>query len=464
MKKVFLFNSPIIREKIDKLEMGNAFPRIGIALMAAHLKENGIKVKVFDPTGESKKRMISLIKRFNPDIVGIPAFTSEIYDANETARLVKEVNPRVFTVVGGSHASALPKRTLEEFYFFDALIFGEGEETILDIAQGKSLNKILGLAYRVNGQVKVNRARPLIKNLDKLPMPAWELFDLEKYRGGSLGTGFKKSGRQLEIPVEGARGCPFNCNFCFRVCGRVIRFKSPERIIEEIERAVNKFGATSIFFVEGTFAVKKRDSEKLCDLLIETGLNEKITWSTGGRVNVLDENLLRKMKKSGCDFLGYGVESGDQEMLDKMGKQTTIKQVVKSFKLCREIGINAEANFIIGHPFETEKKVLKTIRFARNLDADYANFAIMVPFPGTEVYEMAKKGIGGLRLLTYDWRVYGKQIGAALESDQLPRKKLIKLQNQAYWQFYTTPRRLPLLIKRLTPGRVIGALKRILGQ
>lgn len=452
----------MIKEKMDKLEMGNAFPRIGIASIAAYLKKNGVKVKVFDPAGESIKKITSVLKRFNPDIVGIPAYTSEIYAANETARFVKRINPKIFTVVGGAHSSALPKRTLEEFYFFDAAAFGEGEEAALELAKGKPLNKILGIAYRVDGEIKINQSRLLIKNLDDLPFPAWELYDLDKYRGGSIGTGFKKSGRKLEIPMEGARGCPFNCNFCFRVSGRVIRFKSPKRIIEEIKRAVDKFGATDIFFVEGTFAVNRQDTERLCDLLIETGLNKKITWSTGGRVDILGERLLKKMKKSGCIFIGYGVESGDQEMLNRMGKQTTIKQIKKSFELCRKIGIATEANFIIGHPFETEEKILKTIKFAKNLNADHANFAIMVPFPGTEVYEMAKKGIGGLRLLTYDWKVYGKQIGAAMESDQLPRQKLIQLQNKAYFQFYSTPRRLPLFVSRLTPGRIFGALGRIL--
>ncbi|MBU3957254.1 B12-binding domain-containing radical SAM protein [Patescibacteria group bacterium] len=463
-KKVLLFNSPIIKEKMDRLEMGNTFPRIGISSIAAHLRESGIKIKVFDPIGESSRKITSIVKRFDPDIVGIPAYTSEIYAANETARFIKKINPKIFTIVGGAHPSALPKRTLEEFYFFDAVAFGEGEETALELAQDKPLNRILSLAYKEGDKIKVNKPRPLIKNFDDLPFPAWELFDLDKYRGGSIGTGFKKSGRRLEIPVEGARGCPFNCNFCFRVSGRVIRFKSPEKIIEEIRRAINKFGATDIFFVEGTFAVNRQQAEKLCDLLIETGLNQQITWSTGGRVDVLGERLLKKMKKSGCVFIGYGVESGDQEMLDKMGKQTKLEQIVRSFNDCKKIGIATEANFIIGHPFETEEKVLKTIKFARNLNADHANFAIMVPFPGTEVYEMAKKGIGGLKLLTYDWRVYGKQIGAALESDQLPREKLIKLQNKAYFQFYSTPRRLPLFIKRLTPGRIFSALGRIFGK
>jgi len=148
-------------------------------------------------------------------------------------------------------------------------------------------------------------------------------------------------------------------------------------------------------------------------------------------------------------------------MLEMMGKDITTEQIRKVFDLCHQVGITTEANFIFGHPFETEKEVLKSIKFAKGLKTNYANFAIMVPFPGTQVYEMAKTGQGGLRLLTYDWRVYGKQIGAAMESEQLPREKLIKLQNRAYFEFFFTPARLPFFIKRLTPGRILGAISRI---
>ena len=440
--------------------MGNMFPRVGVASMAACLKKEGIRLKVFDPTNEDDREVASIIKRFKPEIVVLPSFTSEIFDANETARFVKKINPGIFTIVGGPHPSALPRRTLEEFCFFDAAAFGEGEYTILDLAKGKKPHQVLGIAYRKNGQIGINKSRPLIE-LNDLPLPAWELFNLTKYQGGSIGGGFKKIGRTLEIPVEGARGCPFNCNFCFRINGKMIRFKNPEKIVEEVKIAVEKFGATKIHFVEGTFGVNRSDTAKMCRLLIESGLNKKISWSSGGRVNVTDEEILGLMKESGCAFLGYGVESGDNKMLKIMGKGITTQQITRVFNQCAKIGITTEANFILGHPFETEKKILKTIKFAKNLNTNYANFAIMVPFPGTEVYEMARKGQGGARLLTYDWRVYGKQIGAAMELEQLPREKLIKLQNKAYFEFFFTPKRLPFFLKRLTPGRIFGALGRV---
>ena len=159
--------------------------------------------------------------------------------------------------------------------------------------------------------------------------------------------------------------------------------------------------------------------------------------------------------------MGYGIESGDQELLDKMGKGTTVKQIKDSFKICKRIGIKTEANFILGHIGETEKTLKKTVKFARKLKADFANFAIMVPFPGTEIFEKAAKGEDGFKIKTYDWRLYGKQIGAALEIDHLPTEKLIKWQNKAYLNFYLTPKRFKLLVKRLDAKRIKGIIKRV---
>jgi len=461
-KSVTLFNSPIMKEKTDVFEMGNLFPRIGIASIAAVLLKNNIKTIVIDPQVMSLEDVKNKIKGFNPDIVGIPAYTSEIHDAADTARCVKEIINDVLTVVGGPHCSAIPVETLKEFDSFDIATVGEGEFIMLDLASGKKLEKIDGIVYRNNGKIIQNKPRKLISDLDSLPMPAWHLYDMKKYRGGGLSSGFGKKDESLEIPVEGARGCPFNCIFCYRVTGRNIRFKSAKKIVDEVERNVNEYGATKIFFIEGTFAVNRKIAMEMLEELIRRGIHQKITWSTGTRSDITNRELLLKMKESGCNFIGYGVESGCQEILDKIKKGITLDQITKSFEMSKEVGIKTEANFIIGHPFETEESVLKTIEFAKNLNADYANFAILVPFPGTKIVEMARKKSGGLKILSKDWRVYGKQIGAALELEQLPHEKLVKLQTLAYIKFYLTPKRFPRFIERMSLKRVAHSLRRIL--
>lgn len=461
-KSVLLFNGPVPEQKADIFEMQGTFPRIGIASIAAVLQAAGHQVRVIDPFGETPGTIIQTMKDCNPAVVGIPAFTSEIFAADTTAKLVKDFNPNIITVVGGAHASALPERTLQEFKNFDIAAFCEGENTMLDIVSGKKWSEIKGIAYREGGAVYKNPPREIINDLNSLPFPAWELYDLNKYRGGNLMDEFAKNGKALDLPVEGARGCPFDCKFCFRINGKAIRFKSPARIIEEIKRNVEKFGADTIYFVEGTYGVNKQIAHETCDELIRCGLSEKIKWSTGGRVNVLDEPLLKKMKAAGCVFLGYGVESGDQDLLNKMGKGTTIQQIYDNFDVCRKIGIKTEANFILGHIGETEASINKTIKFARKLKADYGNFAILVPFPGTAIFDMAVRGENNFQIKTYNWRLYGKQIGAAMELKHLPHQKMVALQSKAYLYFFLTPRRFKFFLRRLTPARIKGALLRLL--
>ncbi len=459
-----LFNSSILGEKKDVLEAGNLCPRIGIASIASFLLQNGVSVSILDPDAykldieQIKKR----VKQEKPDIVGLPAFTEEIHSANDMARAIKEVNSDILTVVGGPHPSAIPMQTLEEFQYFDVAVFGEGEITMQEIVDGKPLEKIQGIVFKKNGVIRCNSQRPLIKDIDLLPLPAWQLYDLDKYKSGGLYSGFGRRG-QLELPVEGARGCPFSCIFCFRVTGRTIRFKSPSRVVDDVERNVNQFHAGKIHFVEGTFGVNKKIAIEMCNELIKRGLHEKIEWSTGGRVDTVDRELLEKMKKAGCNYIGFGVESGEPEILRIIGKNTFLDQVKQAFELCKEIDIKTEANFILGHPFETEETVLRTIKFAKELKADHATFAILVPFPGTEVSRMANEGIGGLRIRRRGWEVYGKQLGDALELTQLPRERLIKLQARAYKEFYLRHGKIRALVGRMSIKRAFYGLRRFLG-
>lgn len=443
--------------------MSGFYPRIGIASIAAQLNKNGSSVKVIDPEAHKLglPQIRELIGEMKPDVVGFPAFTEEINDAHEIAKAIKDESSDIKTVVGGPHPSAIPIETLREFPFFDVAVMGEGEIAMYEIVKGKPLNEILGIAYRENKMIKHNPQRPLIKNLDSLEFPAWELYNLDDYRGGSISVGFGKRGKTLELPVEGARGCPFNCIFCYRITGKAIRFRSPKRIADEVERDIEKFNAEKIHFVEGSFGVNPRLGMEVCDQLIKRRLDKKITWSTGARVNI-NPKLLERMKKAGCTYIGFGVESGDLGILKVTKKGVSLEQAKAVFKRCKKIGITTEANFILGLPFETMETALKTIEFAKDLDADNATFAILVPFPGTEVADMAREEIGGLRVKSYDWKIYGKQIGAALELEQLPYETLVKLQALAYRKFYFRFRRLPHLIARLSLKRVIYGLKQLL--
>jgi radical SAM superfamily enzyme YgiQ (UPF0313 family) len=456
-----LFNSSTVEPKKDVLEAGNLYPRIGIASIASYLLDNGMSVSIMDPDAYKLdvEQIRDRVKQEKPDVVGLPAFTEEVCDANEIAKAVKEVNPDILTVVGGPHPSAIPMQTLEEFPHFDVAVFGEGEIAMQEIVHGKPLEEIQGIAFRKNRGIRLNSQRSLIKDINSVPFPAWQLYDLDKYKSGGLYSGFKKKG-QLELPVEGARGCPYSCIFCFRVAGKTIRFRSPSRVVDDVERDLNEFHAGKIHFVEGTFGVNKKIANEMCNELIERGLHEKMEWSTGGRVDAVDRELLEKMWKAGCGYIGFGVESGDPRLLKIIGKNTSLNQARKAFEICNELGIKTEANFILGHPFETEETILKTIKFAKELKADHATFAILVPFPGTEVSKMASEGIGGLQIRKGDWSVYGKQLGDALELAQLSRERLVKLQMRAYREFYFRPKKIRALMGRMSMKRAVYSLRR----
>ncbi|MBU0708913.1 B12-binding domain-containing radical SAM protein [Patescibacteria group bacterium] len=460
--KVLLFNGPIVETRTDKLEMESRILRLGIASIAAYLRDNQVEVSIVDPVTQAKKDIESILCKLNPVLTGLHAYTSEIHDAAATAQWIKSVIPATKVIIGGPHASAIPRETLQEFSSFDIAVIGEGEQTMLEVSKNiNRLAEIPGISYRSKSNIQLNSPRKLIENIDKLPYPDWQLFDLQKYKGSDLIGGFGKKTGSMELPVEGARGCPFSCIFCFRTMGRTVRFKSPQRIVDEVQRNVEVFGANKIHFIEGTFAINKMIASEMCQELIRRNLHKKITWSSGGRVDVLDEKLLILMKQSGCDYLGIGVESGDQKILDIIGKKITIEQIKRAFDLCRKVGITTEAEFILGHPFETEATIKKTISLARSLPAKYATFAILVPFPGTEIVEMARNNVGGLKVLTKDWHVYGKQIGQSLELEQLPHEKLLEYQAMAYNKFYLRPSHITALISRLNKERVLYGIRNL---
>ncbi|MBU1110109.1 B12-binding domain-containing radical SAM protein [Patescibacteria group bacterium] len=461
--KILLFNGPKIHERADKLEMENRILRLGIASLAGYLLENEVEVIVADPVTQSTPEINKLLETFQPDLVGLHAYTSEIHAAAETAQWIKSISAPVKIIIGGPHASAIPERTLEEFPIFDFVAAGEGEQTLLELVQEQNLRSIRGLTYRNDYEIKSNAPREPIANIDTLPLPPWEMFNLDKYRGADLMGGFGRKSSLLELPVEGARGCPFGCIFCYRTLGKKIRFKSASRIVDEVERNVNKFGANKIHFIEGTFAVNKAIAREMCLELIKRNLHKKMTWSTGGRVDILDEKLLELMKKSGCKYIGIGVESGDQAMLNRIGKGINIEQIKQTFAICKKVGITTEAEFILGHPFETKETIQKTINLSCSLPTKYATFAILVPFPGTQIAEMAKENIGGLKILTHNWRVYGKQIGNSLELKQLPHEKLLEYQALAYRKFYLRPSHIKALVSRLNKERIWYGVKNILG-
>ncbi|MBN1582539.1 MAG: radical SAM protein [Anaerolineae bacterium] len=463
MKRVLLVISPETQVK-DPKQTGSKWPRIGIAYIAAylraHMPEGRLAIQVLDCKALELDHdaIASRIRTFQPHFVGLGPFTEEIYDAYQVCRTAKEIDAGIVTVFGGPHASALPERTLCEFPDLDVVVYGEGEGPFLQLVQGVDRHQINGIAYRRKGAdpaILVNEPAEQIHDIDTLPYPAWDLFPLDAYRGILTRHLREKVNKSvLELPILSARGCPFHCNFCYKTC-QGLRNRDPVKIVDELEYDMQRFGATEFFFVEGTFAASPEQGLHICDEIIDRGLAEKIRWIVETRVNVVNKELLCRMKDAGCTQVDFGVESGDEEILKNTRKGITIEQVKRAVASAKQAGLQVGCYFIIGHPNETKESIKKTYKLARELDPDLMNVGIMIPYPGTIVRDMAEKGEGGYRLLSKDWSEYTKQRGGPLELNTLSLKELQRIQSREYIKYYIRPNKVRFILKNFSFDKIL---------
>jgi magnesium-protoporphyrin IX monomethyl ester (oxidative) cyclase len=355
-------------------------------------QKNGATLNVGMPFEQIKQEIYSR----KPDILGVAGpFTCQIENSVKVSDLAKQVDPDILTVVGGPHVTAVPKGFLEEAKSVDIAVTGEGEYTMPEIAryfEGKKLlNEILGIAYRKDEEVKINSSRPFIKNLDELPYPAYDLVEMERYLSPKK-IGYR-SFRNRAISMITSRGCPFNCCFCsvHLHMGKGFRAHSANYVLNHIQYVVEKFDVKNIFFEDDNLTLDLARFEAICDGLIEKKI--KVGWETpnGVRADCLNMNLLQKMKKSGCQSVFFGVESGDQQVLDNViCKSLDLNRVVEVAKNCKDIDLKTGAFYIIGFPGETKESMQKTVDFALRLKRDFdvgMHLFFATPLYGTRLYE-----------------------------------------------------------------------------
>ncbi|MEA1904867.1 MAG: radical SAM protein [Candidatus Hadarchaeota archaeon] len=439
-----LFIEPPVRSRLHRFGV-TGIP--STAYLAPVLEEEGYEVKIVDsPTlGYELSDVREEIKGFNPELVGITSTTPAIYDAYKVAKVAKELNPTCTTVIGGPHPTFTAKQTLKECLHLDIAVRGEGEETIREIAFSKDLESIEGITYRKNGKIVENESRPPIMDLDSLPFPAYHLLPMGKYKAG---------GSRYATMVT-SRGCPFNCIFCSssRICGKVWRGKSPQRVLEQIELLLNEYGVREIEMLDDTFTLNKNRARKICDLIIEEGLD--VSWSCSSRVDTIDRSLAEKLKEAGCHTVYMGIESGTQKILDHLKKGISLGQIKKAVKVVKKAGLNPVGSFILGVPGETKKQMKGTIEFAKKLGLTLAQFTLLTPYPGTEVYEMARKNN---LLLMKDWSKY-TTLDPVMKVRGMTAKELKRTVFEAYLSFYL---RFSYIWESIKGGRFWSFLK-ILG-
>ena len=431
MQKVTLVNPPQYTDYPQ--------PPMGLILLAAVLESKGYPVNLIDANflGLKPADILPLLNETN--ILGLTAMTPTVSSAIEIARAVKSVKPDLPVIMGGPHATLLPAETMAVAPEVDIIVRGEGEETFINLLSAledkKPLEKVLGITYRKDGVVIDNSPSPELSDLDSLPFLAYHLLPLKSYKP------HPPHGRASPFAVLiTSRGCPYNCGYCSKpVFGKRFRGQSPARITDEIVWLQEQYGVREIAFYDDSFTLDMDRAYQICEEIIRRKLN--IIWSCETRVNLVTEKLLKKMKQSGCYSISYGLESGSQEILDVIEKGTTIEQAVEAVRYTHEAGIDAIGYFMVGSPGETPDTIRETIRFAKKLKVDFAQFSITTPFPRTKLYDLYLEGGGNPEIPWEDYVYAASSEGSApvFESDSLSREDIIRWESKAYREFYLRP-------------------------
>lgn len=419
--------------RVSSYQSWYKLPSIGLGYLAAVMEREGIELKICDARyfNMGDQTLIGEIHNFSPDMIGFTAMTHEIRRTITIAEKLKD-KLNVPVIIGGCHITALPVRTMEEFPVIDYGVLGEGEGTLLDIIKyiegNAKIKDVEGIVYRYNGRIFENKPRKPIADLDSLPFPAF--YHYFKQRGKSLSLS------NLYYQIFSSRGCPFNCAFCMRVLGKTLRRRSAESIIEEINFAITEYGAHTINFADEIFLFNDEKTKDILTKFVEKGIPKKIKWSGLTRADLVDQKLVNLAQKAGCYRLEIGVESGNNDILKRINKNITREQIESAVSIIKRAGIKVATYYILGHPGENERTIWETIDLAVKLNTDTIAVGIMVPYPGTKIYEWARGNYFGYKLRSIDWDDYDKFGRSALEIEGLPINKLESFQRRAYIYFY----------------------------
>jgi radical SAM superfamily enzyme YgiQ (UPF0313 family) len=420
------------------------FPPIGLSYLAAVLDQAGYEVKVIDcpACGYTIDNLKSELSSFQPDIIGIASMTATIPSALHSARTAKEACPDATVIMGGPHATFADDLILNEEKAVDIVVRGEGELTLLELAENKAdpktLPNTLGISFRNNEQIVKTANRPFIEDLDALPRPAYKFLLMNKYR--IYGKVF--------LPIMSSRGCPFQCSFCVasQMFGAKFRGRSPKNVVDELEWLRNEYNAEGISFHDDTLTLDKKRIISICDEIIARKI--KISWGCQTRVDTVSEEILAKMHKAGCNEVSFGVESGCQKILDAVHKKFELSQAEKAIKWAKKEGLFVAVSTIIGYPGETKESMQQTSDLMRRIEPDDAWLCIATPYPGTELRALVEKM--GWKM-TNDWTKYNT-MNPIFENPNLPSEEYTKMRNKFYSSLYSPE----YVLRQISKGYIHG--------
>ena len=396
--KVMLINPPrIVRKTAD-------FPPPGLMYIGAVLKKDGHQIRILDAANNyTWERMEDEIRKFGADVVGITCWTIEREQAFKLANMTRKILPDAKIVLGGQHATAFPQHMFQ-VASADFVVLGEGELTMSELVavleSNGNVSNILGIAYLRDGAVIRTDPRPLIEDLDMLPLPLYDDIDLTKYKG-------LPEVDAVAAAIMTSRGCPFNCIFCSSKTfwgNRRWRARSPQNVVDEIQWLYNKHNVRALIIFDDLFTLKKNRAIEICKEIITRKID--IMWVAEARIDTVDAELLYWMKKAGCYRIDYGVESGSPKIFKNIGKHSTPEMIKRAFRLTREAGINPNAYLMVGNIGETEETIDETIALMKEINPNQrGSGAILYVLPNTQLYDIAKQR----KLITDDYWLEGDE-------------------------------------------------------
>ena len=428
-------------------------PPLGMGYVSAYLKSRGHETKIVDGLNLNlnNDQIVQECINFGAKLVGIYVLSAFFLDA---IKLINELhNKSIMVVLGGTQPTFMPKYTMDKTNA-DFLVMGEAETTMADLLDAlendKSCETIPGLITKKNFNPI---ERPFTDNLDLFPFPDWDQIDPRKYKKAPHG-GFIKSFPYA--PIVSTRGCPYRCTFCAspKLSKRKIRFRSPENVVSEIKLLKEKFGIKEFHFEDDNLTLRREHAKKICELLIEQ--NIKINWAcpNGIRADKLDDELAALMKKAGCYYVAFGIESGNQDILDKVKKDISLEKIEQGVRIANKAGIMSQGFFIFGLPGETEQTINNTIQFAKRIPLTRAQFLLLDVMPGTELWDTmdyeSKKDWGIKSYHDVTW--VPPTVSVEILKNAVPR---------AFKQFYFRPKQFFSIIRFIRPQQLPFLFKRL---
>ena len=425
-----------------------SLPPPWIAYLAAYIREKGYEVVAIDQirSNLSYDALLRCVREERPAVLAVSLLTHGATRSLPFLKRVRETIPEVKIVLGHVHANYFADDLLVRD-LANVVVHGEGEQTLgelLEAFESRSpLNAVQGISYRDNGTVHRTPARPLISDLDTLPWPAWDLLHVRDYKPFLL-----IDTRWPYLLILASRGCPYRCLFCSDQFGRTYRVRSMVKVVDEMEHFIDRFGIRQYVFLDANFPLTPDMGIEFCERLVERGLHKRITWTTQMRIDQVDKPLLSAMKKANCTRLFFGIESGTDQGLSALKKDLAVDVIRNRMSLVRTSGIKSIGQFMLGGPGETHTMSEKTIDLACELGFNFVKFPIMIPYPGSEVFETYLKDE---TFADEDWEKFSMYTGDEPYTTRwLPagqtKEVLLRMQRRGMIRFYSRPDRLLRLL------------------